>query len=173
MFNGYKCFNKGLINRYGDKFEIGKLYHNENVIKFGNDGNGFHVCKRLEDTLRYFDAMNDEIDIAKVICHGTYDDYEDDYYGYMLIEKVLTRDEIIDYGLNLYENRAKRFISLFRLTPEEIQLFKEKYYRNIDLLNAIAYYQENDTDVYNNYYRKTKKIWYNLLKEIRNERFNN
>ena len=79
MFYGYKCFDKELINRYGTIFEVGKLYHSDNEIKFGNDGNGFHVCKRLEDTLRYFDAMNGEVDIAKVKCYGNYQKYEDEY----------------------------------------------------------------------------------------------
>ena len=164
MFNGYKCFDKGLINRYGIKYEVGKLYHCDGQITFGNNGNGFHVCKRLEDTLRYFDAMNKEIDIAKVKCYGKYEEYEDDYngyydmyaYEYMEIEKVLTREEIINYGLKLYEFRAKRFISLYKLTPEEINLFKEKYQNNIDILNTIAYYQEGDKEVYNHYIKSRK-----------------
>ncbi len=82
MFIGYKCFNKGLINRYGTKFCIEKTYHCDKQIKFGNNGHGFHVCKRLEDTLRYFDAMNKEVDICIVECYGKYDKQEDDYYDY-------------------------------------------------------------------------------------------
>ncbi len=166
MFNGYKCFDKGLTNRYGQQFEIGKLYHCHNEIKFGNDGNGFHVCQRLEDTLRYFDAMHGEVDIAKVICNGKYDSYEDDYNGYydmysfeyLLIEKVLTREEIITYGLNLSAMPIRRFISQFRLTEEEIALFRQKFSNNIDILNTIAYYQEDDKEAFNRQYCKIKKI---------------
>ncbi len=58
---GYKCFNSDLTNRYGSKFEVGKTYHAKGDIKFGNNGNGFHMCKNMEDTLRYFDAFNDNV----------------------------------------------------------------------------------------------------------------
>ena len=57
-------FNDDLTNRYGTKFEVGKTYHANGDIKFGNDGNGFHMCKNIEDTLRYFDAFNDNIRIC-------------------------------------------------------------------------------------------------------------
>ena len=164
MFEGYKCFNKGLVNRYGFKFEEEKIYHCEGEIKFGNDGNGFHVCKRLEDTLRYFDAMNGEIDICEVNCYGNSDEGKDDYneyydmyaYEYMVIKKILSREEIIDYAIKLNEIRAKRFISLFKLTDEEIVLFKEKFKKNNLILNTIAYYQEGNKDAYNNSYVKKR-----------------
>ena len=48
---GYKAFNKGLTNRYGRKFEIGKQYSLDGKISFGNDGNGFHFCKNIEEVL--------------------------------------------------------------------------------------------------------------------------
>lgn len=152
MFYGYKCFDKGLVNRYGQKFEVGKIYHCDGEIKFGNDGNGFHVCRRLEDTLRYFDAMNEEVEVCRVKCYGEYDEGEDrynDYYDmfafeYMVITKVLTREEIIKYGLSSYEMQVKRFIASFKLTPEEIVLFKERFIRSSDVQKTIAYYQEGD-----------------------------
>ncbi len=155
MFYGYKCFNKGLINRYSNKFEVGKEYHCDGVIQFGNEGNGFHVCKRLEDTLRYFDAMNKEVDLTKVRCHGLFDTYEDNYndyfdmyaYEYMEIIKILTREEIIEYGLQLNELAVKRFLSLYKLKEEEIELFKEKY-NNRSVLDTISYYQEGNKDTY-------------------------
>ena len=167
---GYKCFDKGLVNRYGMVFEVGKTYHADGEIIFGNDGNGFHMCTHLEDTLRYFDAMNNEVDICSVNCFGKYSEGSDDYNGYyymyafenMYIEKLLTREEIINYGLNLHEIRAKRFVSQYRLTPEEIKLFKAKYKYSQSVLEAISYYQENNKDVYT-------KI---LKKEEKNERIN-
>lgn len=156
MIVGYKCFNKGLINRYGCKFEVGKIYHIKGKIKFGNNGNGFHICLNLEDTLRYYDAMNEEVDIAQVICYGSIIENSDEYYGYydmyaceyMIITKVLTRKDIIAYAIKLNSESAKRFISLFRLTPEEILLFKTKYQKNDNVLNFISYYQENDLEVF-------------------------
>ncbi len=166
MIYGYKCFNKGLINRYGKQFEVGKTYHCEKDIIFGNNGHAFHMCKNLEDTLRYFDAMDNEVDICLIKGFGKHAEYEDtqnDYYDmyafeYITIVKKLTRKEIIDYGLSLYEYRAERFVSQFRLTKEEIALFKTKFAKSIHVLNSIAYYQEGDKDVYKRYYEKyTKK----------------
>lgn len=156
MFNGYKCFDKELINRYGIKFEVGKLYHCNDEIKFGNNGNGFHVCERLEDTLRYFDAMDKEVVIAQVQCYGNYDEYEDDYneyydmyaFEYMIIKKILSREEIIDYVIHLHTIRVNRFISLFKLTEKEIAMFKERFKESPDVLDTIAYYQEGDKEVF-------------------------
>ena len=165
MFIGYKCFNKGLINRYGTKFRIEKTYHCDKQIKFGNNGHGFHVCKRLEDTLRYFDAMNEEVDICLVECYGKYDEQEDDYYDYydmfafeyMVIKKLLTREEITAYGLNLFGCQLERFISSFKLTKEEIDIFKFKFQKESRILKFIAYYQEGDKDAFNADIEYTKK----------------
>lgn len=63
---GYKCFNKDLTNSYGTIFEIGQIYTIQGDIKFGTKGNGFHMCKRLEDTLRYFDGIHNEVSICLV-----------------------------------------------------------------------------------------------------------
>ena len=161
MFYGYKCFQKGLFNRYGIQYEINKEYHCDGVIRFGNDGNGFHVCERLEDTLRYFDAMKKEVDIAKVCCHGNYDSYEDDYnefydmyaYEYMTILKILTKKEIIDYGLELNEIQVKRFLSLYKLSEDEILLFQKQFRNNVGVLSTISYYQEGNLDAYSREYQ--------------------
>ena len=164
MITAYKCFNKGLTNRYGTKFKTGTLYHQEGEISFGNNGNGFHACLRLEDTLRYFDAMTGEVDICLVNLSGKIVEYEDDYNGYydmyaaenMEIVKVLNHDEIINYGLNLYEMRAIRFISLYHLNDKEINMFKARFANNINVLNNIAYYQEGDITVFDRQYSKKR-----------------
>ena len=159
MILGYKCFDEGLINRYGKKFEIGTVYHEENDIKFHY--NGFHMCLNLEDTLRYFDAFNSSVDIAKVIGYGNIDEYSDEYNGfydmyateYLKIMYVLSRDEIIDYALKLSSERIKRFISLYKLNKEEIMLFQEKYSKNADVLDAIDYYQLGNNKIYQKKYK--------------------
>ena len=69
------------------------------------------------------------------------------------IIRQLTRVELIELGLNLSKYRVKRFISTLSLTQPEIELFKEKFKNNVDILDTIAYYQENDKDVY---FRKLK-----------------
>lgn len=145
---GYKCFYKGLSTQYGDKLELGKVYTAHGKIVFGK--NGYHFCQRMEDTFRYFDTFNCEVDVAKVIGMGkidtSYDDYNEYYDLYcsekIMLLKLLTRDDIIRYGLNLFGPRAWRFISTFGLTKEEIKLFKEKYYNEYDMLKRISVYQE-------------------------------
>lgn len=151
---GYKCFNKNLINRYGKKFEVGKIYISSGVLKFGN--NGFHMCKNIEDTFRYFDAFNNDVDVCLVSGSGKIIEYSDEYYGYYdmyCVEKIkiidnLSREEIINIGLDLNKERVKRFVSLFRLTNDEIFLFKEKFEKYVEVLDAISYYQEGNTKIY-------------------------
>lgn len=153
---GYKCFNKDLTNSYGMQFSVGKIYIASGVIKFGKNSNGFHMCKNIEDTFRYFDAINNEVSVCKVIGSGEIIKCEDEYYGYydmysveqLKIIKKLNRKEIIDIGLNLNYLRVKRFIQGIKLTQEEINIFKEKFVNNIDVLDTIEYYQENNLDVY-------------------------
>lgn len=153
---GYKCFNEDLTNRYGYKFEVGKIYFAEGIIKFGEGGNGFHLCKRLEDTLRYFDAMNNRVSICEVIGDGEIVSNYDDYYGYydmfvvskLQLIKMLSRDEIIDISLNLDSIRAKRFLSGYKLTKEELLIFKNKFKSDISVQEYIEYYQENKADAF-------------------------
>jgi len=45
--------------------------------------------------------------------------------------------------------RAERFIQTLSMTPEEVNLFKEKFKNNKELLDYIAYYQEQDKEVFN------------------------
>lgn len=153
---GYKCFNKDLTNRYGMKFETGKKYKVLGNIKFGNDGNGFHFCKNMEDTFRYFDAMKNEVCVCLVKGSGSIVEHYDNYYGYydmysteeIEILKVLNREEIINIGISLNEVRAKRFVSLFKLTELEKEIFLNKFKKSIEVVDAIMYYQENNKRVY-------------------------
>ena len=153
---GYKCFNADMTNRYGMKLEVGKTYQTNSKIKFGNDGHGFHFCKNIEDTFRYFDAMNDEVAVCLVKGTGDIDEYKDDYYGYydmysaenIEILKQLTREEIIEIGLNLTGERVRRFISGFRLTEGEIELFREKFKSSISVQKTIDYYQFKKSNSY-------------------------
>lgn len=159
---GYKCFKDGLINRYGKKFSIGKIYVAPGTIKFGTLGNGFHMCKNIEDTFRYFDCFEEKVDICLVKGSGNFVEYSDEYYGYydmysvqkLEILKKLTREEVICEGLNLYEKRAERFVSTFKLNSQEIKLFRENYQNSQNVLDAIAYHQEGDTEVYKRKYKK-------------------
>lgn len=155
---GYKIFNRGLINRYGVEFEVGKAYTldiSNHDIEYGINGYGFHFVKRPEDALRYFDAINGDIDITCVESLGQLKEYYDDYYGYydlyvtnsMFIKHVLTREEIIDYMLNTEDKRIERFIQGFRLNEEELKIILEKYPTDV-IYRAIEYYQRGNKDIY-------------------------
>lgn len=164
---GYKAFNKGLTNRYGRKFEIGKQYSLDGKISFGNDGNGFHFCKNIEDTLRYFDGVDGEIEITEVIGSGEIVTNEDEYNGFydmysaqrIKINKKIERQEIVNMFLTTItiEPRVVRFIQLFRLTEKEIEMFKLKYAGSIMVMDAIAYYQEGQKDVYEKRHKVKEK----------------
>lgn len=153
---GYKSFNKDLINSYGIKFEVGKIYIAQGAIKFGLHGNGFHMCERMEDTLRYFDALNSEICICRVKGSGEIVDYYDEYYGYydmyavqkLEILKQLSRDEIIKIALSLNDINVQRFVASFKLTDSEILEFKEKFEQFSRVIATIEYYQENQLDAF-------------------------
>ena len=162
MIEGYKCFDKGLINRYGVTFELGKIYHANGDIKFQK--NGFHMCANLEDTLRYYDGFSN-IKIAEVIGIGKIDRYEDNYYGYydmysaerLYILKFLSREEIYQYILNiaehssLFTDRVIRFVEGYKINEEErnglIGAISDDNQRK-RLVKAIKYYQDGNHDVY-------------------------
>ena len=137
---GYKGFNKNFTNRHGDKFEIGKVYHADGEIKWGNQGNGFHLCSNIEDCFRYVDPNNSIM--TEVLGFGKMKKYDDEYYGYydmyvaeyLRIIRVISREDIIDMMLHTYLERRERFIRNFNLTDEELELFKgvEYYGQNSD-----------------------------------------
>ena len=160
--HGYKAFNKNKTNRYEIEYIEGEVYHVDGPLRFGNDGHGFHFCKRLEDTLRYFDAMNDEIAIAEVTSLTEVEENYDDYNGYydmyaardLRIDRFLERKEIIDMFLEMPvsffdSSRLERFLSQFKLTNDELVLFKKKCQGISKLEKTIAWYQENDKDAFN------------------------
>lgn len=153
---GYKAFNADLTNRYGIPFEEGKKYSVNGHAVFGNHGNGFHFCERLEDTLRYFDAMDGEVLFAEVVGSGDIVEYSDEYYGYydmyaateIEVLRVLTREDIINMYLSVPGYRMVRFVQGFRLSDEEKELMKCSYTEDSDVMKAISYYQDGDKDVY-------------------------
>lgn len=131
MIKGYKAFNTDITNRYGKKFELGKVYHADGKISWGTEGNGFHFCTNLEDCFRYFDS--ERCVMTEIIGYGKMKKYDDEYYDYydmyvseyIKIIKLLTREEIINEMLLVNKNRQNRFFRDFKLTNEEMKLFKE------------------------------------------------
>ena len=158
---GYKAFFSNHTNRHGKEFCEGNTYKTNRDISFGNDSfGGYHMCKRLEDTLRYFPPKELDISIACVTGSGKIIEFEDNYYGYydmysveeITIKKFLTRDEVVGYYLidnnYLFDERICRFIQLFNLNPIEIEMFKDKYYNRDLILKYIKYYYEKDREVF-------------------------
>lgn len=157
---GYKSVDENFKNIAGKKLEEGKSYHADGIIKYGINGNGYHFAKNLEDTLRFQLKDNYHLvkpNIAKVIGFGNIINSSDEYYGYydlytaenIKILKFLTHDDIINYALKLREERMRRFVSLYKLTNEEIKFFKNKYH-SVDL--ALLYHQKQQIDIYMLYY---------------------
>ena len=148
---GYKAFNEGLINNYNKEFDLNKIYTIDGKIKYGLNGNGYHMCLNLEDTLRYYQEK--EVNICLAVGFGDYEIFNDEYYGYynmysvenILLVKKLSRKEIINYMKNTNVERIKRFISLYKLTDSEIIEFKNI---NEEIDNYIDYYQYNKKDVF-------------------------
>lgn len=162
---GYKAFKKGLFNRYGVQFKEHQDYVVDlqgEDLKYGNNGNGFHFAKRLEDCLRYYNGFEEEIDIAKVVSLGDFKESFDDYYGYydlyvtnhLYIDHVMTREEILNYIIGVNNFRVVRFIQGYKLTPLEIMELLKKYPNDNSIIDAIKYYQYHDDTAYVKRYRQ-------------------
>lgn len=153
---GYKCFNEDMTNRYGKKMEVGKIYTTKGEIKFGNSNHGFHFCKNIEDTIRYFNPKEETVCICLVRGFGTISEGFDDYNGYydmyasenIEIIKKLSREEVIAIGLSLYPERVCRFVSQFKLYDDEIEMFKEKFKNSRIVLQSIDYYQLGNKEAF-------------------------
>ena len=153
---GYKCFNEDMTNRYGISFEVGKIYVIFGTIQFGIHGHGFHMCKNMEDPLRYIDAMKSNDSICKLRGSGQLDSNRDEYnrnYDMFAVEKLeilkkLSREEIIEMALDFNWCRVIRFLKGFRLTEEERELFRKQFCHEPSVLDIISYYQDGDLDTF-------------------------
>ena len=153
--HGYKAFNGDMTNRYGMQFEEGKTYSVPGSASFGLKGNGFHLCKNIEDTFRYVNP--DDCTIAEVTGFGDiaygYDDYYEYYDMYattsITIDKVLSREEVINKVLAKSNLSIYRFISTgFTLTEEEVKIFQEKCKDDKTIQAYIDYYVNKNEDAF-------------------------
>lgn len=149
MIRGYKAYKKGLINQFGEQHEIGQIYETDDIIY---EKKGFYFCPYLEDTLRFYNGLEEDIDIAIVEGYGRIREFYDSYYDIASIAStglrvlsVLTREEIINYALKLNELRMCKFLAGYRLSPEEIELFKNKGER---VTSYIEFYQQGNQDAF-------------------------
>lgn len=165
MVKGYKCFNKDMTNTYGFKFEVGKTYKVDGEIHPGTNGNGFHLSTNIEDTFRFCGVMNPDIVLCEVIGSGEVVSFNDEYNGYYemyAVEKLeivrqLDRNEIIQMALNMSEERAMRFVQVFKLTQDEIKLFEDKFSDYIFINLALEYYQKGNKSIYQEHYSNSRR----------------
>lgn len=156
MVVGYKAFNKDLTNRYGKHFNAGRLYEVDGPVKFGNEGNGFHMCTTLADVFRYVDAINDEVKVAKVIGSGEMVSYNDEYEGYydmyacskMYVSRFLSREEILFIICSSSNHDIIKFLRTYKLNEKELEFMVSKFKDNPVVYKGIMYYQYGHKDVY-------------------------
>lgn len=160
--NGYKAFNQDLTNRYGFKFEEGKTYSVDDYPSFGLNGKGFHFCKNIEDTFRYFNP--DNCLIASVTGMGEiaegFDDYNEYYNMFssnkIRINHVLSREEVLSEILSLNtESRVCRFIATgYSLNDEEIKMFRDRYNNSLIINQYLDFYSCGDKEVFERMYNR-------------------
>lgn len=162
VVRGYKAFHNDMTNQVGMQFEENKTYIAPLPIMENYKGNGYHFAKNLEDTLCFVKNEDVEIKVAEVTGYGVVREYEYDYYGYydlycaekLKVERILTREEVLQLIMKKHELAVERFVSYYILTPSEIEFFKKRYASMIKILRAIAYYREGDKQVYERQYIK-------------------
>jgi hypothetical protein len=153
---GYKAFNNDATNRYGKPFTEGETYRVTGDIKFGNNGNGFHMCTALSDIFRYVNATEEEVLVARVTGRGNMVCFDDTYYGYydmyaceeITVDKFLSREEVIEEMLNSSSIQVKKFIVTCRLSEEEALKFVRKFRSNIEVIKTLLYYHFHNEDIY-------------------------
>lgn len=153
---GYKAFNKDATNRYGKPFTEGETYRVTGEIKFGNDGNGFHMCTALSDVFRYVNATEDDVLVAEVTGRGRMASFDDNYYGYydmyaceeITIDKFLSREEVLDEMLDSPSHQVKKFITTCRLSEEEAIRFAKKFRGDMEVIKALLYYHFGYPEIY-------------------------
>lgn len=147
---GYKAFNKDMLAMNNIKFEIGKQMHIDGPIKAGPiDGNGFHFCTNFEDTFRYVDFESNVI-VGEINAFGKISrEYCDEYYGYygiyscsdIILERIISREEIITMASKLPVYRLERFIQTYKLNKEELVEMRKIILNDSNLNKCFEYHQ--------------------------------
>lgn len=153
---GFKAFNIDSTNRYGKSFAEGETYRVIGDIKFGLDGNGFHMCTALSDVFRFVNAKEEDVLVAAVTGRGKFVKRDDNYYGYydmysfeeITIDRFLSRSEIIARMLSSNNLEIKKFIMTFKLNDDEKMMFAMKFRNDIEMMKYLLYYQFDCKDIY-------------------------
>ena len=157
---GYMCFFEDMTDLQHDKFEIGKTYTEKDKKK------RYTIYDRLEDSLRNYHGDVNDVIICIVEGSGEGRQIADTVYEYIgryefeniTIIKALSREFIIEYGLNLYEERLIRFLQGFKLTDEEKEKFRVKFGNYYREESTIDYYINENKNAYKEEKEKEKHI---------------
>lgn len=164
MVNGFKAFNEDMTNRYGQKFEEGKIYQipKGTELSTGNNGTGIHFSPNLEDCFHFVDAINFPCKVARVSALGRVLTFNDsfEYYGFydlsatdkLRIDHIMTREEIMDHMLTTPGANLLTFIRDYKLEDEEARRILETFPNNHQIALAINYYHNGDKETYFKYY---------------------
>lgn len=134
MIIGFKAFKSDLKNKYGVKFELGKIYSkNPDTLRFGENGHGYHMTSKLADTFRFFNPTLDNV-YCEVVGFGKIveqDNYLYDSAPMYVVEKfkvirVLSREDIFNYIYQSDIDEFRRCLALYPLTKEELKILREK-----------------------------------------------
>ena len=144
-----------------------EFFHPSSVLLSNNLKSDIRYAENLEDSLHNTNSMKEKVLIAEVETINENDlvTYQRDYAtgnlyltDSLVILRFLSRKKIIDMFLNMDSTiRVKNFVSNYKLTPSEISMFKNQFFNNPEVLDAILYYQENDKDVYKRNFVKVNK----------------
>ena len=158
---GYKAFDGLRQNQYGVTFKAGEFYESDNPIvvpgMYDPDKmNGYHMSIWLGNVFRFFDIEKEGIEVATVNGFGNCRKFEDDYNGYydmyvcenLLVKKFLLRDEYANIILKEPIFSIKNFIRTFPMNEDEKKIFMNKFEKDIDIRNALLYYQYGEKDIY-------------------------
>jgi len=163
---GYKVLDKGLINQYGFKYELGKTYDLKGELDYKT--NGFCFCSNPETTLMFAGDKNNfdltEVEALGKIVSG--DDYfENRYYDInglyatdkMIIKRLVPREELVSMVIESNNVDRLRFLNMYlKFTDEEISKILEKY--GNDMKAYIEYYQYGDKEAFNREYERKRTI---------------
>ncbi len=142
------------------EFKEGNVYiSNPNIVPgmYNHSSmKGFHMSEELSNVFRFFDISKEGIEIAQVTGFGECRYFEDEYNGYydmyvcqnIKINKFLTREEYIDIILHESEIEVMKFIKTFPMNSKEKILFMRQFRNNIQIIEAMFYYQYGVKDIY-------------------------
>ena len=152
---GFKAFNTDILESLEKNNEGKIIIQKDTKEKYKN---GIYLAKNIEDSLKYVDRTK-EISIAKVKGFDNVEERYNSFYEFygiytadnVEIQKILSRKQIINEVLKGKNNdfRIQRFISLYKLTDEEIDTLRKEcqgIVKNLD--KYIEYYQYGQEDAF-------------------------